>query len=79
MRMGRTLINSVATLVLPRATAAAACSESFVEKRCVCNLCAATCTRGGMQSRVCQYCNGVKRCAGWLCSAGTCAKTFNPC
>jgi hypothetical protein len=78
MRLARIVIDTVADALLPRTTAAAVCMEKFVETRCSCSVCSANCVHGGKQQRVCQYCNGVKRCGGWLC-AGTCAKNCNPC
>ena len=78
MRLARTVIDTVADVLLPRTTASAACTERFAETRCVCSVCSATCVRGAKQQRYCQYCNGVKRCGGWLC-IGTCARTCNPC
>jgi hypothetical protein len=61
--------------LLPRATAQAACTDSFYEYRCAC---CGTCGSGNRQQRVCRYCNGTKSCSGWLCTSTRCAKTC-PC
>lgn len=78
MRFARTMIDAVATVLLPGTTASAACTESFLEYRCQCTSCGATCGRGKRQQRTCRYCNNVKSCSGWICDGTNCTRNC-PC
>ena len=55
--------------VLPRATAQAACTESWFEYRCICCGCSRPMCR---QRRSCRACDGRKLCTSWT-TIGTCS------